>query len=261
MSQTHTIGPTAYPTDFWDRLYSHDPAYSAETNAERNQALKDAVAYFGDLNGKTVVDIGCGIGDTTIAFARCGARVIAVDTSAAGIEALKARCSKEGVDKSVEAVVCDAMAIDTLGEVDFVFGSMILHHLEPFERFPPALRKVLKAGGKAFFWENNAASDLLIWFRTHVVGKLWVPKYGDPHEFPLTPAEVGLIRKELDVDVVYPRMIFFTLVSEYLLRGRVRAPFAALDSWLFKKKLLTRYSYRQYLYIRKAQATALPRAA
>jgi len=240
-----------YPTEFWDRLYADDPGFSEATNAERNAALKAAIAYFGDLRGKTVVDIGCGIGDATVALARCGARVIAIDTSAPGIEAVKARCRELGLD-AVEPVVCDAMALDTLGEVDFVFGSMILHHLEPFDEFPPALKAVLKRGGKAFFWENNAASDLLIWFRTNLVGRLWIPKYGDPHEFPLTPAEVGLLKKALDVEVVYPCMSFFTLAADYLLRGVGRSLFVAIDDFLFRHRIGLKYSYRQYLYIRKS---------
>jgi hypothetical protein len=41
--------------------------------------------------------------------------------------------------------------------------------------------------GRGFFWENNARIKSMIWFRQNIVGKLWVPKFGDSEEFPLTP--------------------------------------------------------------------------
>ena len=80
-----------------------------------------------------------------------------------------------------------AQDISKLGKVDFIFGSMILHHIEPFDEFARSLSNVIKPGGKGFFWENSARSKTMIWFRQNMVGKLWLPKYGDQDEFPLTP--------------------------------------------------------------------------
>jgi 2-polyprenyl-3-methyl-5-hydroxy-6-metoxy-1,4-benzoquinol methylase len=61
------------------------------------------------------------------------------------------------VDERLVGVVCDAMKLQGLGSFDFVLGAIILHHLEPFSAFCSALKAALKPGGKAFFYENNAA--------------------------------------------------------------------------------------------------------
>jgi 2-polyprenyl-3-methyl-5-hydroxy-6-metoxy-1,4-benzoquinol methylase len=237
------------PTAFWDNLYAKDPDRVGTPAEQVAVAVRAAISYFGDLKGKTVLDVGCGNGDSSLAFAKLGANVIAVDNSKVGIETLKSRCESLGIE-NVRPVVCDAMAIDSLGPCDFVFGAMILHHLEPFDKFCLTLKRSMKDGGKAFFWENNAASRLLIWFRTHIVGRLWVPKYGDSQEFPLTPDEIDLLRDQLDVRVVYPNMTFFILFANYILKDHFSKPFIALDNWLFKRKILVKYSYQQYLYLK-----------
>ncbi len=142
-----------------------------------------------------------------------------------------------------------AQEVSKVGKVDFVFGSMILHHIEPFEDFAATLRDTIKTGGKAFFWENSAQSKLLMWFRQNIVGKLWIPKYGDKDEFPLTPDEISKLRKHFDVEIEYPELVFFTLISPYLLREHFRTPFKKLDEFLYKFPKTRKYSYRQYLYL------------
>src|ERR1700678_2656032 len=119
--------PEGNPTEFWDKLYTNDPDRVGTPSQQVALAVEAAIAYFGDLNGKTLIDIGCGNGDSSLAFAKRGANVIAVDNSRVGVETLKKRCERLGVT-NVTPVVCDAMAIDSLGPSDFVFGAMILHH-------------------------------------------------------------------------------------------------------------------------------------
>ncbi|MFD2183138.1 class I SAM-dependent methyltransferase [Rhodoplanes azumiensis] len=233
---------------FWDEVYTTNPIYSKELSDEAREAIRAAAAWFGDLSGKTVLDLGCGAGASSLLLAELGADVISVDASPVAIASLTERCRARGVTR-VRPVVCDAMTIDTLGPVDFVYGSMILHHLEPFGAFCQTLRRTIRPGGRAFFWENNAASDLLLWFRKHVVGKLWVPKYGDEHEFPLTPSEIATLRGVFDVTTEHPRMEFFALASLYLLRGKLMKPMVAIDDFLFRHGIGTRYSYQQYVRV------------
>ena len=97
------------------------------------------------------------------------------------------------------------MDIGELGPQDFVYGSMILHHLEPFEEFARTLRAAIRPGGKGYFYENNAASRTMVWFRRHVVGKMWVPKHGDDDEFPLEPHEVDELAEALHGGAELPR--------------------------------------------------------
>ena len=128
-------------------------------------------------------------------------------------------------------------------------GRCILHHLEPFSEFVQVLRRTLKADGRAFFYENNAASDFLIWFRDNLVGKLGVPKYGDKDESPLAPKEIELLRSSFSVSVSYPEMVFFRLAAPYLFRNHLKSGLKAIDDFLYKQNVGIRYSYRQYVQL------------
>lgn len=212
--------------------------------------LDRALAFFGDVSGKTIIDLGCGEGVTSLYLARRGARVLAVDFSRPAVEHLADYCRAHGIS-GVECVCEDALRVDRLGPVDAIFGSMILHHLEPFERFADSLRAALVPGGRAFFWENNAASRALMWCRDHVAGRGWIPKFGDPAESPLSPREVDQLRERLHVDVEYPQMCLFRMLSWYVLKGRLLRSLTSLDEFLFRHRWFVDWSYRQYLLIER----------
>ena len=114
----------------------------------------DALAFFGDPAGRTLVDLGCGDGRASLFFARLGARVIAVDSSSVAIENLSHFCTENGIT-NLEPVCASAFDVASYGPADLVFGSMVLHHLEPFAEFGLVLRALMKADAKAFFYENN----------------------------------------------------------------------------------------------------------
>ena len=236
-------------TEFWDNLFSKDQegSYSrVEMPDLHDPVLQRALRHFGILENKTVIDLGCGRGATSLFFAHCGAQVISIDLSEVAVNNLSRYCRDNDID-TITPIQMSAQDIAQLETADFIFGSMILHHIEPFEEFAHSLRKSIKPGGKGFFWENNAQSKMVIWFRNNIVGKLWVPKYGDPDEFPLTPSEVDEIRKHFHVEVEYPELLYFRLISLYLLRGHCMKPFQMLDNYFYRYPAFRKYSYRQYV--------------
>jgi hypothetical protein len=81
------------------------------------------------------------------------------------------------------------------------------------------------------------------------VGKLWVPKWGDPDEFPLMPSEVQELGTHFHVEAEYPELVFFRMISLYLLRGRLRRPFKMLDNYFYRYPAIRQYSYTQHLLL------------
>jgi SAM-dependent methyltransferase len=240
---------TSDVTEFWDRVFAQgdDCEHSrVEMPDPQDRQLRRAHQHFGDVSGRTLIDVGSGRGASSLFFASKGANVISVDQSAVATHNLAEYCEKRQI-RNVRPVQLSAFQLSQVGPADFVFGAMILHHLEPFPRFAAELRAALRSGGKGFFFENSARSALMIWFRQNLVGKLWVPKYGDNDEFPLTPAEVDELRRYFTVDVEIPELLMFRKISLYLLRDHLRAPFAWADRVGYRFAWLRKYSYHQYL--------------
>ncbi len=234
---------------FWDNIFAQGArgAYSrVEMPHPASPILRRAVRHFGDVRGRRLIDVGCGSGAASLYFASLGADVTSVDLSAIAVRNLEEYCARQDI-RNVKPVQLSALELGSLGMADLVFGSMILHHIEPFPRFADALRAALPVGGRAFFWENNARSSLMIWFRQHTVGRLWIPKHGDPDEFPLTLEEVAELQQRFDVQVEYPELVLFRMISRYLLRGHCMRPFEALDRYCYRFVSLRKYSYQQYL--------------
>ncbi len=225
--------------DFWDRIFREGDrtAYSRVAMPEQDDpVLQAACKHFGDVQGKTLVDLGCGNGAASLFFASRGANVLSIDVSAHAIRNLTDFCAQHDI-QNVRPFPMSAEDIRSLEPVHFVFGSMILHHIEPFASFASTLASVLLSGGKGFFWENNASSRILIWFRRH------------NQEFPLTVSEIESLREHFRVEVEYPELYYFRLASDYLLRGRLKAPFQWLDRVCYAIPWLRRRSYRQYVYL------------
>ncbi len=236
---------------FWDKVFSEgqEGSYSRiEMPDLQDPVLQAALAHFGNMEDKIVVDLGCGRGATSLFFAHLGAKVISIDSSEVAIANLSAYCQENGIT-NISPIKMSALEISKLGEVDFVFGSMILHHIEPFREFSKSLRDVIKPGGRGFFWENNARSKIMLWFREHVVGKFWIPKYGDPDEFPLMPSEIDEMRNYFDVEIEYPELLYFQMIPFYFFRSRFNAPFKFFDTFFFRYPEIRKHSYRQYVIL------------
>ena len=95
----------------------------------------------------TVGDLGCGTGQTSAAIAPFVAHVIAVDASAAMLQAAKKRL--HGIDNiELRRGELEALPIDE-ARLDAATLMLVLHHLPEPERALAEVARVLKPGGRA----------------------------------------------------------------------------------------------------------------
>lgn len=230
---------------FWNQLYSQ---YPSRFPNEQDPMLIAAMQHFNDVKNARLLDLGCGNGSSSLFFAKLGAEVTAIDLSEIAIQNLSKFCNEQEISNIIP-VKCSAFDIEQIGQFDFVFGNMILHHLEPFDQFSDILRKALTPGGKAFFRENSSRSVFLTWFRQNLVGKFGIPKGGDDEEFPLMPSEIEALKSNFSVEIVYSELLFFRLASQYLFRGNFYNLTQALDNFFLQFPSFRKYSYRQNLLL------------
>lgn len=125
-----------------------------------------------DLSGKTILEIGSGLGGGALVLARqYGARVIGTDLEEGLVERARSYAAKAGVEDLVEFRLVEPgpFAVDD-ASVDVVYTSGVFIHLEDkLEAFADAYR-VLKPGGAlaGYDWLKSPgplSEDMIEWIR------------------------------------------------------------------------------------------------
>ena len=135
---------------------------------DKEQVLEDAWRDAGNLEGKAVLDYGCGTGSFSCELARRGAIVTGIDISPALVAIAGRSAAAAGRQPDFRAMDCIRTEFAD-ARFDLVFGNGILHHLE----LEPALlevHRILKPGGKAFFVEPLAGHPLVAILRRATPG-------------------------------------------------------------------------------------------
>jgi len=134
-------------------------AFEAETTIENRAAL----ARFGDLKGRELLDLGCGAGETSVYFAMQGAEVTACDISSEMLGVASRLADKYGVKLRLLKMKAEDLQFPD-ASFDCVFGNGVLHHVELL----PAIRevhRVLRPGGIAVFVEPLAHNPVIKVYR------------------------------------------------------------------------------------------------
>ena len=184
----------------------------------------------GDVQGKTILDYGCGDGLNTVMLSRRGAKVIGVDLSPELLALAKQRVA---VNQCLEATLMlgSAHALPLRDEsVDIVFGIGILHHLD-LEVASREVQRVLKKGGRGIFKEPVRNSKLLA-----RVSRL-LPTRADVSRFegPLTDQQI----RDFAASWRYQGRTFHLILSRLatrvpLLRSSLLTPCEKLDDLLLR---------------------------
>lgn len=145
---------------------------------EGSQALlrswhRAALALLPDLDGKAVLEIGCGRGDFSRALAARypGAKITAVDFSPGAIEIATARGRESG--GNVEFMVADGQSLPFQGGTfDRVVSCECLEHVPSPERMAAEISRVLRPGGRYVLTTENYFNGLSIaWLKSKLSGR------------------------------------------------------------------------------------------
>lgn len=210
--------------------------------------LEYAFHLLGDVRGKTVLDLGCGSGETLIPLVRRGAHVIGLDISPDLIEIARKRLEKAGL----EATVRVGSAYETElpdASVDVLFCMSLIHHLD-IARVREEMRRVLRPSGFVVLKEPVRFSKGYGFLRSLLPSHQDVSEY----EHPLTRDEFRTIQEGFEVDGLrYFRLPFVPLVRRVLPGGQRKA--YRLSDWMIRAfPKTTGYATTAAMRLRKAQA-------
>ena len=135
--------------------------FSAATSVDFRLAKK----LLGDIKGKRILDLGCGLGEASVFFALEGAKVTSLDISPKMLEFTKKLGEKYGVGRKIKVIESVAENMPFMNEYfDFVFGGNVLHHVN-IRKTSKELKRILKKGGKAIFVEPLGYNPIIQIYR------------------------------------------------------------------------------------------------
>lgn len=133
---------------YWDRCFRKtEPDFKALGGRD----FSSFITRFKQYDVKRALDLGCGFGYCSVALARAGFRIKAVDISTEAVEKLKAQATKEGL--SIDTEVCAAHEINRINEeFDAVICNSVLDHmtLNDATKAVSNINILLRKGGIAY---------------------------------------------------------------------------------------------------------------
>ena len=132
--------------------------YDIDQNRTRDLAAETLRQANLSLDGRKVIEVGCGTGRNTVWLAERAAKIVGLDFS----EAMLARARARVNDPRVRFVRHDARATWPLADAsaDFVIAMLILEHVQHLKPIFAEAARTLGAGGELFICELHPEQQL-----------------------------------------------------------------------------------------------------
>ena len=212
------VGTAAYFDQVEARKYSVEPHIPGFAEFER-------------WSGKSVLEIGCGIGTDTMNFARAGAQVTAVDVSAASVELAKKRADVFGLSDRIEFHIANAENLaDHIpsGKYDLIYSFGVIHHSPHPEKIIEQIRSnFIHTESTLKLMVYNRYSWKVFWMLLKEWGRFWeldeiVAKHseaqtGCPVTYSYSKSGVrDLVGDGFEIEDVFVDHIFPYRISKYV---------------------------------------------
>jgi 2-polyprenyl-3-methyl-5-hydroxy-6-metoxy-1,4-benzoquinol methylase len=146
------------------------------------------LSQMGELKGKRLLDVGSGLGESSVYFALQGARVMMVDISPGMVQTGHEIAKKNGVE--VEGIVSSAEELDVPAEsYDLVYIANTIHHAQDRDLLFQKIHRTLKPGGRFFSFDPIAYNPVINVYRRMATD------VRTEDESPLTARDLKLARK------------------------------------------------------------------
>jgi len=151
-------GDYAESFGFQWQLYSRTQLDTEEFQESETDFRKRTGLSPEELNGKLVLDVGCGMGRFAEVATRWGARVVGVDLSAAAQVAARNLADREFI-----ALQADVFHLPfAIESFDCIYSMGVLHHTPDCEKAVKTLPQYLKPGGSVAVWLYSGYNK---WYR------------------------------------------------------------------------------------------------
>ena len=239
---------------FHDLKYTQSQAYPV--HYQYNPTYKIFVKMkekLGNIDGKRILEYGCGTGWVTAELSSMGGYIDAFDISDQAINRTKKNLSRKKLDKNCTIQKMSAERLKYPDEsFDIIFGFAILHHLN-LDMAMPELYRVMKPSSVAYFAEPLGENPIIKMYR-----KL-TPQYRTAEERPIVMDEflpyTKTFRKytheEFYLTALLPFALAYLPISRKVFDAAL-TPFMKIDEVLFKYfPVLGKFAWYSIFELRK----------
>lgn len=122
----------------------------------------------GDLRGRTLLDVGCGLGEAAVYFALLGADVTASDISPGMCDAAHRLAEHNGVKIKTHVSASEDLGFPADVKFDIIYTGNTLHHVD-IAATMPLLLKHLKPDGVFVSWDPVAYNPAINYYRRNAM--------------------------------------------------------------------------------------------
>lgn len=141
----------------------------------------------GDLKGRTLLDVGCGLGEASVYFALLGADVTATDISPGMCSTAGRLAESNGVKIATHVSAAEDLGLPADRRFDVIYTGNTLHHVD-LAATMPRLLKHLKPDGLFVSWDPVAYNPVINIYRRRAMQVRTVD------EHPLRLADIRSVR-------------------------------------------------------------------
>ena len=176
----------------------------------------------GPLDGRRIVDVGCGGGILSEAMARKGAQVLGVDLAERSLKIAQLHAMEAGIDNvAYREVAAEVLAEEQAGQFDIVTCMEMVEHVPDPAAIVAACAKLVKPGGWVFLSTLNRNPKSFLFA---IVGAEYLLRLlpAGTHEYAkfIRPSELATWCRSAGLDLLHTRgMEYNPLTKRYWLSG------------------------------------------
>lgn len=175
--------------------------------------MRYIIRNLGDLKGKRVLDVGCGLGEAGVYFALKGAEVTVTDLSEAMLEAAATLAKLHGVQIHLHKGTAECIRLPDDHKFDVIYVGNLFHHVDIAATLKQ-LQRALKADGTLVSWDPVAYNPVInVYRRIATVVRT-------EGEHPLRVSDIKLFKKHFRC--VRVRYFWFTTLIIFMLMAVVQ---------------------------------------
>ena len=194
-------------------------------------------AALGDLRGRTLLDIGCGLGEASVYFALEGASVTATDISPGMCDTASRLAEANGTTIRTHVSAAEDLGLPADERFDIIYTGNTLHHVDISTALPRLLRH-LKPDGVFVSWDPVAYNPIINIYR------ILATEVRTEDEHPLRLCDVRNVSRHFAKTEV--RWFWFTTLVIFMLMAAVQ--FRSPNKERFWKKVVEESDSWAWLY-------------